>query len=269
MFKPAQLLTSSALLTSNILISLIICLLVIITLSPQANAAEIKRLKICWESELKPPYLTLKNNGELKGIAVEWLQQIMELQNLDYQNVILPWKRCLLNLERGSVDIVPNSSYKESRTKFSFYSQELYRTHLAFFYRKEKLPNAHSLTSIEQFKPYVIGGVRGFNYSFYDGLLSLDKGASNRKALVRKLKRGRVDFAILQREVIASIYQNQQHELKDLKSLPAPNNSYKSFYVLIGKAHTQAKQITHQLDTGLDKLHKSGGYQRTLDRYLK
>ncbi len=263
MIKPTQRLTST------FFISLIICLLAITVSSQRASAQEIKSLKVCWESELKPPYLIKDNQGQLRGIAVEWLQHIMDIQNINYRNVLLPWKRCLLNLERGFVDLVPNSSYKASRAEFSYYSQELYRTHLALFYRKGKFPNAHTFTTTEQFKPYAVGGVRGFNYSFYDGLITIDQGASNRKALIRKLKRGRVDFAILQREVIASIYQNAQHELTELASVLAPNNSYKSFYVLIGKANEQAAEIALQFDAGLEELHKSGAYQQILDKYLK
>jgi polar amino acid transport system substrate-binding protein len=226
-------------------------------------------LKLCWESELKPPYLMQDEQGELYGIAVDWLAQIMDKRNIPYQNLLMPWKRCLLNLERGHVDLVPNSSFKQSRSVFSYYSDELYRTHLAFFYLKDKHPNAHTFNQIVDFKDFKIGGIRGFNYSFYDGLITLDQGANNRRALIRKLKRGRVDFAILQAEVIASIYQNEQYQLDGITSILAPSFTFKPFFVLVSRAHNRASEIIEQFNDGLNELKESGQYQQIQEKYLK
>ena len=226
-------------------------------------------LKVCWESELKPPYLMQQDNKLLTGIAVEWLENILNSQNVPFENVVMPWKRCLLSLQRGHVDIVPNSSYKKSRTLFANYSNELYRTHLDFFYLKNTHPKAQQLTKIEQFKSYNIGGVRGFNYSFYEDRLTIDTGASDRETLVRKLKKKRVDFAILQREVLASLYQHKQHELAEIASLPAPDNSFKAFYILTSLEHKQPNTLLSVINKGLKHLQTSGQYQATLNKYLK
>ena len=226
-------------------------------------------LKICWESELKPPYLTIGEQGQLQGIAVDWIAQIMKRENLKYQNVIMPWKRCLANLKRGQVDLVPNSSYKQSRSEFSHYSDELYRTHLAFYFLKDRHPTANSFNTIEQFRQFKIGGVRGFNYSFYDGLIDLDQGASNRRALIFKLKRKRIDFAILQKEVIESIFQYEKPQLNNISSVLAPGYNYKAFYVLVSKSNKQSMQILTQFNRGLKHLKAAGGYQTIKQSYLQ
>jgi polar amino acid transport system substrate-binding protein len=237
-------------------------------ISSSTYASSLKSIKVCWESELKPPYLMQTGEKQLHGLAVEWLEQIMRSNKIKLEHVVQPWKRCLISLQRGHVDIVPNSSLQESRKNFAYYSDELYRTHLDFYYLKNKIANAEQLTQAEHFKLYVIGGIRGFNYTFYDGLISIETGASNRETLVNKLLKGRVDFAILQREVLASLYRNKQHVLTLIAGISAPENSAKSFYILVGHKHPNAKKIVSMINTGLEEIHQTGVYQQILDKYL-
>ncbi|MEH6444560.1 MAG: transporter substrate-binding domain-containing protein [Oceanospirillaceae bacterium] len=239
------------------------------SISQKANADKLNNIKVCWESELKPPYLMQDNQGVLKGIAVDLVQKMMLLQDISFQNIVMPWKRCLRSLQRGSVDLVPNASFKHNRTEFALYSREIYRTHLDFFYIKDKIPNAATLNTIQHFTPYKVGGVRGFNYAFFEEFIAIESGASNRRALLLKLKKGRVDFAILQREVVTSSYQDDPEFLTQFASIPAPNNSFNAFYVLAGRKHKNATQLVSAIDTGLAQLRESGAYQRILDQYLK
>lgn len=240
----------------------------LLSFNTSTHAQQTAPLKICWESELKPPYLTQDQQGQVRGIAVEWLSEIMTARQLGFENVVMPWKRCLLSLKRGLVDLVPNASFKQKRTEFAYYSPELYRTHLDFYYIKDKHPKAHHFKNIEQLNNYTVGGVNGFNYAFYKDEITIDSGAYNRKALIKKLLRGRVDFAILQREVLASIYQHDRQVLAPLASIPAPGNHFKSFYILIDRNHSQATWLTNEVAAGLKQIKESGIYQQILNKHL-
>ena len=120
-------------------------------------------------------------------------------------NKILPWKRCLLEVQQGSIDIAPNASFKKKRTQFALYTAPLYTTHLVLFYKTSKFRAKPEINNVQELSQYSVGGVLGFNYSFYQGKLKIDTGATTREALITKLVSNRVDFALAQKEVIFSL----------------------------------------------------------------
>ena len=151
-------------------------------------------LVICWERNLKPPYLMLDSSKKISGIAVDWVESILNSQGIAFEHTVEPWKRCLKELETGSVHMVPNASFKPERAIFSLYSDVLYSTHLKFYFSSEKLQQYKKFTQPSDFLPYVVGGVSGFNYSFFKNKLEIDTGAQNRQSLLEKLAKKKSGF---------------------------------------------------------------------------
>jgi polar amino acid transport system substrate-binding protein len=245
----------------------LIRILLIASLSNPVFASE-KSLNICWEKELKPPFLMLNDQHQPTGIAVEWLEQILQAHNITPKHRILPWKRCLVELKRGNVDIVPNASFKESRLQFAYYTQPIYSTHLKLYHLNSAQFKPQNFTEIEQFSAYRVGGVNGFNYAPFDGLLKVNLGTKTRKALLAKLERGRLDFAILQQEVLQAMLINQPEQLAKFVAIDSPITPSQPYHALVIKS-ANGQSIVNLIDNGIKALQNSGEYQQILDGYLE
>ena len=69
-----------------------------------------------------PPYFMTDSNGHHFGMEVEFAQQVMAASGCKYQLVELPWRRALLQLRQGDLDILTVASYTEERNEFSRFS---------------------------------------------------------------------------------------------------------------------------------------------------
>ncbi len=245
----------------------LICLLLLI-FTQISSADSSKVIRVCWESEMKPPFLMRSARGELKGIIVDLLNKIFITEAIHVKNLVYPWKRCLLDLERGNVDIVPNASFKLSRSKFAHYSKPIYTTNLSFFYLKSRFPNAAKFSNIEQFKAYVVGGISGFNYSFYKDDITIDTGVHSRRGLIHKLIKHRIDFAILQREVFFSMYINNIKYIKNIGYVKAPKKHIKNYHILVSKKSNNSIKILNIINDGFSRLQKSGEYKIIYNQYV-
>ncbi len=132
-------------------------------------STELKKVTICWEDGLKPPYLMLKNGNSkgtdsITGVAVETIQKIFKKNNIKTENVLLPWKRCLAEIQNGNIDVVPNASINPERQAYAFFTEEpLYSTNMVLFYVKKRFKKKPIINKLEDFKNYTVGGYLGFN----------------------------------------------------------------------------------------------------------
>ncbi|MGQ5521983.1 substrate-binding periplasmic protein [Chitinimonas sp. PSY-7] len=159
--------------------------LVASVLSSTLMAGIPEELRICWMDGLQEPFLMLDKNNQATGIAVEMVTEILRRKNIKFTNTLLPWKRCLLEIEKGGMDILPIASYNEERAKFAYFTEPLYVNHLVFFYQTDKFNKPPNIKDIEGMKPYRFGGVLGFNNDQYDGKITIDTGAYDRKTLIK------------------------------------------------------------------------------------
>ena len=166
---------------------------------------KVSQVEICWEDGLKPPYLMLDDQKQPIGIAVEMVSEIFTRNHIGVKHVIRPWKRCLDDAQKGTTDIVPNASYKAERAEFALYSKPLYDNNLVLFYNKQKFPTPPPLQAAGDLAKYKIGGVLGFNYQEHEKHFKIDTGAKTREVVIEKLKLNRIDFALLQKEVLFAL----------------------------------------------------------------
>jgi len=231
------------------------------------QAETIKTVNVCWESGLKPPYLMMKEGNKLTGIAVELLTKILSSNQIEMNNVVLPWKRCLLETQHGGMDIVPNASFNKKRTKFAHYSKPFYTTHLVLFFKSSRFLETPNISTVSELSQYSVGGVLGFNYSFYQGKLEIDTGSITREGLFTKLVNNRVDFALAQKEVIYSLNKVGQVDLRGIGEIPDLMKPIKVYHILVGKMHAHAPALLQLVDKGIDEIRKDGYYDVVMKKY--
>ena len=236
--------------------------------SSSVAAALPEELRVCWEDSEKPPYLTLKDPKRPEGIAVDLVDGILARQKIKAIHIVLPWKRCLADVESGLVDLVPNASFSEDRTKYAFFSNALYTTHMVLFYSRLKYPSPPKISSEKDMKAYRLGGILGFNYAYFKEPLQIDTGAKSRIALLRKLEAGRIDLAIEQLEIVQLIMRREKMDPDRFGFIPDPVLPAKTFHILVSKRHPQAAAIKTMLDEKINEMLQDGTTQKITARYL-
>ncbi|MGE5548700.1 MAG: substrate-binding periplasmic protein [Solirubrobacterales bacterium] len=90
--------------------------------SAGARAAEI--LRAAYEDVENAPYYmgnSVEIDAERPGISVEMMREAAKRAGIEIKFVRMPWVRCLKSLERGEVDAIFNSSFKEDRLPLGVY----------------------------------------------------------------------------------------------------------------------------------------------------
>lgn len=239
----------------------------IMLFSFHGKAQEVTEVSIAWEDGLKPPYLMLDENRQPTGIAVDILNIIFAKHKIEISHHIFPWKRCLMMVKNDQIDIVPNASYKEERARFAYYTRPLYKTHLVLFYNKNRFQTPPQIFTLQDLKPYKTGGVLGFNYAWYEGKINIDTGTLSREALIEKLRIGRLDFAILQKEVLLRLQHEGKVTLSDLGTIPEPVKPVKEYHVLTART-PRGKILQDIINEGIDELSRNGIIEKIMARYL-
>ncbi len=242
-------------------------LLIFFILPVLCYGMEIKETSIAWETGLKPPYLTL-NNKQPTGIAVDIVNEIFKRKNIKVTHSVIPWKRCLKYIQAKKVDIVPNASYKKERAEYALYTDPLYETHLVLYYKKPRFKTPPEITSVLELKKYRLGGVLGFNYKQYAGIIDIDTGANSRANLIKMLKAGRVDFAILQEEIMLSMQKAGLVDLRGLQHIPDPVRPINISHILTVMT-PKGKALKEIIDKGIKNLTDDGTIRLINEKYLK
>jgi polar amino acid transport system substrate-binding protein len=227
-----------------------------------------KVVRVCWENELKPPYLQLDANNQVSGIAVELVDNIFTRQKVKTHHILMPWKRCLLGLRDNSVDVVPNASFKKDRVEYGLYTKPLYATHLMLFYNKSKFPTPPVIKTVADMAHYRVAGVRGFNYDHYQNKIHIETGSPSRIALLQRLHLGRVDLAIEQKEVVFMLKKTGKVDLKNIGYVPDPVLPEEIYYMMVRKNYPGAEKLVHLVNMGIDAAKKDGTEKRIYEKYV-
>ncbi|KAB8029196.1 substrate-binding periplasmic protein [Fluviispira multicolorata] len=255
------------------IISKLVIALLNILVYYQCSASEIEKVKICWEDGLKPPYLMLKvgkktENESVTGVAVEIVHQILKKNKIEYENIILPWKRCLIEVEKGKIDIVPNASINPERQAFAFFTDKpLYSTNMVLFYKKKRFKKKPIINGIDDLKKYIVGGYLGFNYKYFNNQIEMDIGSTSRELLFQKLKIGRFDFAIEQLEVVNYMASQKIISLNGLDYIQNRVMPQQHYYVMVSKNSENSTQLKSILDKGIEELLKNNSIQKLIKKY--
>lgn len=218
-------------------------------------------VRVCWENTEKPPYLMLNGSGTPQGISAEIVAAILRTARIQDRPVVQPWKRCLSDIANGTTDLVPNASLNEERAQYALFSKAIYRTHMAFFYDRQKYRTPPVIRTLDDLRAYRVGGVLGFNYA-YLGETFIDTGAKSREALLLKLEAGRIDLAVEQREVMLEVIRRNGFRRDQFSYVTDPFVDEKTFHIMVSKRHPDAQNLLKKIDAAIDALIRNGTLSR-------
>ncbi len=145
-----------------------------------------------------PPQAYLENNVP-KGFLVDVISAAVRRSGNDCKIMVVPWKRALRMVKKGSADAVFNAGYTAERNKYLFYLSNVLATEKVVAFRRSNT-SVYLKPDLSNARDYIVGIGRGFYY----GKLIQDKLDANGFKRVedvpniewnmKKLKAGRIDL---------------------------------------------------------------------------
>ncbi len=140
-------------------------LFLILFLSAVVSASEDETSPISVGWELWYPYQYLNEQQQLTGLDVEIFNLIAEKSHLDISYIELPWKRHLLYLKTGKIDIAMGSSKNRERQQYAHFTVPYRVEEIRLFVLKgkaKKMPLNYLADLIDS--NYIIGVEGGYFY---------------------------------------------------------------------------------------------------------
>lgn len=243
-----------------------------------ADAPAIDSVAVCDDVAEWPPFTYRERDARgqpaanVVGYSVEVLRRILAPQRIALRIQLLPWVRCLREVESGQqFQMALNASYSTERDARFWLSQPYYETTHTYFYSRKVFPRGLQLRDVADLSRYHVCGVHGYNYSAY-GLSDeqVDRGALDFVRVIAKLHAGRCEIAIEKLEAVAGFKRLGRDLLADpdLGHAPIPGLARGEFHMLISRQHPQGEALRALIDRGLKSLRDSGELRELRQRYL-
>lgn len=228
-------------------------------------------LKAGWEHW--PPYQYINDENELAGLDIELLKAIAKEAGCTVQLYEIPWKRHLLQIKSGQIDIALGASYEKSRAEYAHFSIPLRPERMSLFVLKNKAKQYHikNLTEISEAK-FSLGTTLGYYYGEeYKNLMN--KAAF--KSQVQELHTDKLNYAKLFHERIDGFIADPistTHQVSNLKNTRPLSILFDvhndDVHLMLSKKSIDIS-IVEKINRAMKALQKSGRYKKIVDSYLK
>lgn len=221
-----------------------------------------------------PPFAYLDGRQQLTGYRVELLRVLFNRLQCQLQiRTDVPWKRSLLLIETGELDLVVNASRTEERARFAHFSKAAEHEYVAL-YQLSSQQSRHNISSLPQAfsGQYNIGIIRGNHYGNELNQLLQDDAvaghlveAIDKPALYKLLLKQRVDFYL-------DYYPNGWFALRDerldnqIVHLPASLQRIGTSHYMFSKQSVSAAFVA-AFDAELAKMQADGTVQLLRAKY--
>jgi len=217
-----------------------------------------------------PPYVIHENN-HVTGIVPDIVQAAFQELNIEVSFSIKPWVRGEHLVKNGEAYATFPYLVTQSRSDNFDFSAPVISFNPKFFYKKTRFSNGlFEWHNLEDFQPYVIGGVLGYWYEepFKKIGLNVQYVVGDRQNL-HKLMHDRIDFTLMDELVgwylIHDIFP-EKNQRNIFSVAPKPESS-EPFHLMISRKYPRAKELTSTFNKGLNLIKKNSEYQKILNKY--
>jgi len=150
------------------------------------------------------PFSHQAPGGKLIGADVELVRTVFDLINCPIELEIMPFKRAIVELSQGNIDMVPFASITEHRSKFAHYSAS-YRNELARLIFRNGEADTHPISEIDDIIDHqlIVGHERSsYRGRLFDSFMRSDAGqhhvfhTTTTTEGIRMLETGRIDALV-------------------------------------------------------------------------
>lgn len=229
-----------------------------------------RSLEICDDVAGWPPYTFIdsKNPQMVTGFSVDLIVEILRRSGYQPKITLLPWKRCLEQVENGKSALLLNASYNEERAQKFLISQSYYSVLTVLFYRREKLPEVAKTGKPDLKQQLRYCGLFGYDYQIYGFPESqLDQGARTQMALFAKLRLDRCDFVLGGVENIQRLSLMGQLDLDGISHIKIPGARSKEYHVMVSRKLPDSEHLLQIINDGITLSKKNGSYSVLRKKY--
>ena len=179
-----------------------------------------------------------------------------------------PWKRGEHTVVTGKAFATFPYLIRQQRTERFDFSDPVIYFFPKFFYMKEKFPNGFSWKSLQDFKPYKIGGIRGFWYenSFQEEGLKVEYVTTD-KQNIGKLILGRIDFTLIDELVGWNLIKETYPEQVTTFVVAQKPESTDAFRIMVSRKYPNSKELLNKFNEGLKTIKNNGIFHNILKQY--
>lgn len=227
-------------------------------------------LPICDDVAGWPPYTFVdpKNPQTVTGASADVMVGLLRRAGYAPQITLLPWKRCLSDVEAGRTAMLLNASFNEERAHKFLVSKPYYSIHSALFYISAKYPEPPKMASLEEMKKYRYCGLLGYNYTMYDiPPDQLDTGARDETSRFEMLRMGRCDFVLGDVEIIKAFAAMDQLNLLGTAYVAIPGTKPKEFHALVSRAWPDGEKLLQRINDGIVAAKAEKSFDKVFKKY--
>jgi len=256
--------------------------LVTVTKSFAANAPVV----IC--SEPYPPFIYEaaggdENGKKLAGIYPSNFKMLEKLTGLKIRFILLPWKRCLHEVEHfsgpGQPELVIGHSFNKERYRKYHMIGPIYSTHYGLFYSRKKFPDGpyskrfgRAVSKIADMQDFRICGLIGWNYEFWytqhnmPRSVRVDETPGGHQAVMRMVSADRCDVAAINIEsTIGAILSGSLKMPKDIACRKLKGVGDLRNYMSVSRKSPRAEMLVTRLSTAIIYLKNTRNWLNNLD----
>lgn len=249
-----------------ILVSLLALCLTQVTL---LHAVE-KKQRVTLTGDPRPPYIIGEVGKEATaGVGVDLMHAIFEqLDGVELSIPLLPWKRALREVRRGTKDGIGILLKTPRREEYMDYTDELFRSYNTVWYAASNFPNGFEWQQYADFKPYRIGVVRDHTYGdefdqmIDTGSLTVIKVSSVRRVFTM-LEKGRIELAIADRLVGAAFV--KKYAASKRRFVVAKKPAAGEVYYIAFSKKSEARHLIPAVNRVVAELKKEGVIQKLVN----
>ncbi|WP_369601361.1 transporter substrate-binding domain-containing protein [Hahella sp. SMD15-11] len=218
-----------------------------------------------------PPYQYVNEQGVLTGLDIELMQAVFDAMGCEIRFQQLPWKRQLLHLQRGELDVVSSASRTAEREAFGRYSIPLRTERVVLLTQRNTLwqGKVRSLSDLQHLPMRLVGTI-GYFYGDDFEALRPELLAQNRLMLVssdqlayQMLLNARAD-AMLADPVSAAAALQLMGETGSVQVL-APVHEAPTYALFSRKS--VSRDFVEQFNLTVEQLQRRGILQEIVARY--
>lgn len=227
-------------------------------------------LAICDDESGWPPYTFVdpKNPASVVGASADLIIEILKRTGYEPQITLLPWKRCLMEVETGKSAMLLNASYSDERAQKFLMSKPYYSVNSGLYYMSSKYVSPPNITTVADMKDYRYCGLYGYNYTMYPiPEAQLDSGARDEASRFAKLRFGRCDLVLGDVEILKSFAAMGQVDLAGTSHIPIPGAKPKEFHVMVSRAIPDGAKLLGIIDNGIVSTKADRTYAKIFKKY--
>jgi polar amino acid transport system substrate-binding protein len=212
-----------------------------------------------------PPYTlgSPQQESPTGGLAVNYVQELFKrVGGVQLKLVLRPFKRCLVEVEDGSVDGVFLVGKHPGRSDWMAYTRQPYWTaSMVLYYAKQRFPQGLAVHQLDDLTHYHVGVLRGASYGTgFDameaqGRVAVDE-SSDEQSLFRKLLFGRIDLVPMNALGGKALVLKQG--LSDqVEHIDAPPSFGSPYYLGLSRK-SRALELLPRIDAAMETMQQQG-----------